>query len=126
MSFCQPLSRSDCGLLADLNLTSSLLSFIEAGNIETAAINDFLTSRLVDSLTSLPAKTEVPVFPDDFQLSGSVPSKTVVGGGRCGNQASLQGGSVKGRVRGESEILSPGQSLFKRKPVFLQVVSSVL
>lgn len=124
LSFCQPLARADCGLLADLNLTSGLLQFIEEGNVETTAINEFLDSRLVDSLNSLPLQTEVLVFPDDFQLSAPVPYRTIFGGRSCSNKAQLQGGSVVGRVRGESDVLTPGSNLFKRKPVFFQGVVS--
>ena len=122
LSFCQPLTRTDCGLLADLNLTSGLLQFIEEGNIETTALNSFLNSRLVSSLSSLSSQTEAPVYPDDLQLSGAVPYLSILGGRGCSNRAKLQGGSVVGRLRGESDLLTPGSNLFKRKPVFFQVI----
>ena len=121
LSFCQPLNSPECGLLADLNLTSGLLQFIEAGNIETAAINQFLDSRLVSSLASLPIQTQVSVFPDDIQLSAPVPHRSLLGGRECGNRAKLKGGSAFGRIRGESDVLSPGSSLFKRDSVFFEV-----
>lgn len=64
------------------------------------------------------------MYPDDLQLSGAVPYLSILGGRGCSNRAKLQGGSVVGSLRGESDLLTPGSNLFKRKPVFFQGVVS--
>ena len=121
--FCTPLTRSQCGLLADPVLSTALLRYIEAGNIKTADINAEFGRQLAASLERLPGPPQVLLFPTDLgPVRAGVRSGPVPGATSCTARAEIRGGRVRGGPRQDNnEILRPGGQLFSRQPgVFLQ------
>ena len=142
LSLCLPLSRLECGLLGDTELSNKILTFIEvnllsvndilldlfvkAGNIRTKDINEFMNSQLRSLLLSLPpTATQILIFPNDFASnkvgiplrSSRIPRSFSSG---CREEAELSRGQVSWRLRG-NEVLEPTFSSLSRKTVFLQV-----
>ena len=142
LSLCLPLSRLECGLLGDTELSNKLLTFIEvnllsvddilldlfvkAGNVRTKDINEIMNTQLRRLLLGLPSTaTQILIFPNDFVSnrvgiplrSSRIPRSFSSG---CREESELSRGQVSWRLRG-NEVLEPTFSSLSRKTVFLQV-----
>ena len=81
LSYCAPLERAGCGLLASPTLTSGLLEYIEEGNTGTRQINTFLDAALGEAVGEMAAEVVVEVGELEVEGGGVGGGAPLVGRG---------------------------------------------